>query len=317
MKKQSNIELPNFKLEDFYTTQEQRESDSKEKIENIEISLIEEFNNHPFKVIENEELKKLEESIKLNGVLEPIIVRKMNNGKYEIVSGHRRKRASELIGNTFIPCIIRNMTDDEATIYMVDSNIHREYLLPSEKSKAYKMKLDALNHQGQKTKATCGPMVHKLKTRDIIGEEAGESGRQVQRYIRLNFLIPKLLDLVDNSVLGISPSIALRPAVEISYLKSEEQSLLLEVIEYLDVTPSHAQSIELKKISGEMPLTENLIHHLMSKEKSNQVQKIKISEKKLRNMIPENIKINNIEEFVMNAVEFYGKYLKDQKISNE
>lgn len=137
------------------------------------------FNNHPFKVIENEELKKLEESIKLNGVLEPIIVRKMNNEKYEIISWNTRKMASELIGNTFIPCVIRELTDEEATIYMVDSNMHREYLLPSEKSKAYKMKLDALNHQGQKAKVTCGPMVHKLKTRNIIDEEVGESGRQV------------------------------------------------------------------------------------------------------------------------------------------
>ena len=185
MDKKSNINLPNFKLDDFFTTQEQRDDNKKEKIENIEISLIDSFPNHPFKVVENDDLRKLEESINSNGVLEPIIVREKGE-RYEIVSGHRRKRASELIGNKSIPCIVRNMTDDEATIYMVDSNMHREFLLPSEKAKAYKMKLEAMKHQGIRSDLTLSPTGNKLRTAELIGAETGDSKNQVYRYIRLN-----------------------------------------------------------------------------------------------------------------------------------
>ena len=230
-----NVIDPMFKLDDFFTTQEERDEQRKEKIEELDISLLDTFKNHPFKVINNEDLSKLKDSININGVLEPIIVRKKDD-RYEIISGHRRKYASELLGLKTIPCIIRDMTDDEATIYMVDSNMHRETILPSEKAKAYKMKLDALSHQGK----SLGQLVPKQDSRDKVGEEAGESGRQVNRFIRLNELIPELLDKVDNK------EIAFNPAVEISYLTKSEQEMLLEAMDYSDATPSHAQTIILK-----------------------------------------------------------------------
>lgn len=249
-KKKHEIPIP-FKLDDFFTTQEVRDEESKEKIEEIDLSLIDDFKEHPFKVIENEELINLENSIKQNGVLSPVIVRKKDNGRYEMISGHRRKFACNRIGYDKIPCIIKDLSDDEATIYMVDSNLQREELLPSEKAFAYKMKLEALSHQGIKTfvpldqnENTSGPQVQKTTT-DILGEEKGDSGRQVRRYIRLTYLKPKLLDLVDSKV------IAFRPAVELSYLNSDEQDALLDFIEYNQSTPSLSQAIQLKKLSLE------------------------------------------------------------------
>lgn len=311
MDKKSNINLPNFKLDDFFTTQEQRDDNKKEKIENIEISLIDSFPNHPFKVVENDDLRKLEESINSNGVLEPIIVREKGE-RYEIVSGHRRKRASELIGNKSIPCIVRNMTDDEATIYMVDSNMHREFLLPSEKAKAYKMKLEAMKHQGIRSDLTLSPTGNKLRTAELIGAETGDSKNQVYRYIRLNELIPELLQMVDNSLLGEVPSIALRPAVELSYLKKNEQLLILDAIGYTEATPSHAQTIKFRKLSEINKLSDDKVQEIMCQEKPNQIPKIKLSEDKIRNVVPKNIRISNIEEFVIKACEFYGRHLKER-----
>lgn len=308
MEKKKNIEMPNFKLDDFFTTQEQRDDKVKEKIEIIDLSLIDKFPNHPFRVVENDELRKLEESIKDNGVLEPIIVRKKDD-RYEIVSGHRRKHASELIGNKTIPCIVRDMTDDEAIIYMVDSNMHREFLLPSEKARAYKMKLDAIKHQG---KETLSPVGTKLDSATSIGVDNGDSRNQVYRYIRLNELIPELLDMVDNSVLGESPSIALRPAVELSYLKKDEQELVLESIGYCLATPSHAQAIKMRELSEKNLLVEETIDNIMNQEKPNQIPKVKLSEEKIRNVVPKNVRIDNMEDFIIKACEYYGRHLKER-----
>ncbi len=297
-----NVIDPMFKLDDFFTTQEERDEQRKEKIEELDISLLDTFKNHPFKVINNEDLSKLKDSININGVLEPIIVRKKDD-RYEIISGHRRKYASELLGLKTIPCIIRDMTDDEATIYMVDSNMHRETILPSEKAKAYKMKLDALNHQGK----SLGQLVPKIDSRDKVGEEAGESGRQVNRFIRLNELIPELLDKVDNK------EIAFNPAVEISYLSKSEQEILLEAMDYSDATPSHAQTIILKKLSQDGKLTNEKIMDMMSEEKPNQKSKIKISEDKLRSAIPKSVRVDNYEDFIFKAIDYYSKHLEKAK----
>lgn len=303
MEPKKNIDLTTFKLDDFFSTQEDRDEDKKEKVEIIDLSLIDDFPEHPFKVQENEDLSKLKESIKDNGVLEPIIVRKKENNRYEIIAGHRRKFASELLGNNFIPCIVRDMTKEEAIVYMVDSNLHRSNILPSEKAKAYKMKMNAIKN------IKCGPLGHNARTRDILGEENSESGRQVQRYLRLNELIPELLDMVDNSVLNEKPAIALRPAVEISYLSKDEQEMLFNSIEYSDATPSHAQAIKLRKESELNGLTEEFIENLMNEEKPNQITKIKISENKIKSVMPKNYKVNNIEDFIVKAVEYYSRHL--------
>lgn len=311
-KKKHEIPIP-FKLDDFFTTQEIRDEESKEKIEEIDLSLIDDFKEHPFKVIENEELINLENSIKQNGVLSPVIVRKKDNGRYEMISGHRRKFACNRIGYDKIPCIIKDLSDDEATIYMVDSNLQREELLPSEKAFAYKMKLEALSHQGIKTfvpldqnENTSGPQVQKTTT-DILGEEKGDSGRQVRRYIRLTYLKPKLLDLVDNKV------IAFRPAVELSYLNSDEQDALLDFIEYNQSTPSLSQAIDLKKLSLEGKLEIDTLNEILEQEKPNQVQKIKFNESRIKSVLPNNIDRNKIEDYVVKSIEYYTKYLNRQK----
>ncbi len=309
MEQKKNIDLTTFKLDDFFSTQEDRDEDKKEKVEIIDLSLIDDFPEHPFKVQENEDLLKLKESIKDNGVLEPIIVRKKENNRYEIIAGHRRKFASELLGNNFIPCIVRDMTKEEAIVYMVDSNLHRTNILPSEKAKAYKMKMNALKAQGKRNDLTSSPLATKLDTATLVGKEQGESRDQVYRYIKLNDLIPELLEMVDNSVLNEKPSIALRPAVEISYLSKDEQEMLFNSIEYSDATPSHAQAIKLRKESELNGLTEEFIENLMNEEKPNQITKIKISENKIKSVMPKNYKVNNMEDFIVKAVEYYSRHL--------
>ena len=309
-------EIPmNFNLDDFYTTQEERDEDKKEKIEEIDISLIDNFKDHPFKVFDNEELKSLEESIKNNGLLEAVILRPKEDGRYEMISGHRRLLACKKLGFETISSRVRNLTDDEATIYMVDSNLHREKLLPSEKAFAYKMKYDALKHQGTSLPqdSTLRPVGTKFRSDDIIGEEHGESGRQVQRYIRLTYLIPELLQMVDNSELKQSPAIALRPAVELSFLKNEEQKILVEYIESNLITPSHEQAINLKELSRAGKLTEKNLESLLDIPKANQIPKFKIDECRLYGVIPKNIRIDKVEDFVIKACEFYSKHLKQKE----
>lgn len=306
---ESKIKLP-FGIDDFFTTQEQRDDEKKEKIEELDISLLDTFPNHPFKVLENEDLKKLQDSIKDNGILEPIIVRKKDDGRYEIVSGHRRKKACELNGLKKIPCLIREMSNDDATIYMVDSNMHREVILPSEKAFAYKMKLDAMKHQGQRTDLTYSPVGTKL----TAFSEIDDTKTQIYRYVRLTNLIPELLKFVDNSVLNVDdePSIALRPAVELSYLTRDEQLMLLDNINFSEATPSHAQAIRMRNLSANGKLDSDAIDDIMSEEKPNQVSVIKINESKIRNFVPKNVEPDRMEDFIVKALEYYSKHLRER-----
>ena len=315
-KKKQEIPI-GFNLDDFYTTQEQRDEEKKEKIEEIDISLIDNFKNHPFKVLENEELNSLEESIKNNGLMEAVIVRPKEDGRYEMVSGHRRLLACKKLGLEKIQSIVRNLSNDEATIYMVDSNLHREKLLPSEKAFAYKMKYEALKHQRKTTANQLDSTVRQVgavvRSDDLLGDEHGDSGRQVQRYIRLTNLIPKLLQMVDNSELKESPSIALTPAVELSYLRKEEQDYLAEYIEFNLITPNHAQAIKLRELSANGLLKEDNLESLLDEPKANQIQKFKISEEKLFTVVPKNVDRTKLEDFVLKACEFYSKHLRNKE----
>lgn len=314
-KKKQEIPMP-FKFDDFFTTQEQRDDEKKEKIEEIDISLIDNFKDHPFKVIDNEDMKSLKESIKTSGILSPAIIREKEDGRYEMLSGHRRMYACKSLGIDKIKCIIKNLSDDEATIFMVDSNIHREKLLPSEKAFAYKMKYDALKHQRKYTANQLDPVVRQvgavIRSDTILGEEHGDSGRQVQRYIRLTYLIPELLNMVDNSEIKDKdlPSIALTPAVELSYLKEEEQKLLVKYINYNLATPSHSQAIDLRTLSEKNLLVEETLDNIMNKEKPNQIQKFKIKEDDLFKVLPKNIERENVEDFVLKACDYYTKHLR-------
>ena len=313
--KNKKQEIPmSFNLDDFYTTQEQRDYDSKEKIEEIDISLIDNFKDHPFKVLDNDELKALEDSISKNGLVEAVIIRKKDNDRYEMISGHRRLLACKKLGLKTIPSRIKDLTDDEAIIYMVDSNLHREKLLPSEKAFAYKMKLEALKHQGTYLQIddTSRQLGDKLKSVDILSSRSDDSARQIQRYIRLTYLIPELLQMVDNSEIKQSPSIALTPAVELSYLNKNEQSLLAEYIEYNLTTPSLEQAIKLKELSRSGMLKEENLESLLDEPKANQIQRFRINEEKLFNVIPKNIERNKVEDFVIKACDFYTRHLKQK-----
>ena len=309
-------EIPmSFNLDDFYTTQEQRDDEKKEKIENIDIKLIDNFKDHPFKVLDNDELKTLEDSIKTNGLMEAVILRPKKDGRYEMISGHRRLLACKKLGLESIPSRVRNLTDDEAIIYMVDSNLHREKLLPSEKAYAYKMKLEAMKHQGTylQDDETSRQLGDKLKSVDILSSKSEDSARQIHRYIRLTYLIPELLQMVDNAELKENPSIALNPAVNLSYLKKEEQKMLAEYIEFNLVTPSLEQAIKLKELSKGGILKEENIETLLDVPKANQIQKFKINEEKLFNVVPKNIERDKLEDFVIKACEFYSKHLRNKE----
>lgn len=306
----SKMPLP--KLDDLFTTEEERTNANLEKVIDIKISNIDDFPNHPFKVIENDDMYNMRDSIKENGVLVPALVRPKPDGRYEMVSGHRRKFASQLADKETIPCIVRNLSDDEAIIIMVDSNLQREEILPSEKAFAYKMKLEALGHQGRRTdleqgKTTSDQLGRKLEITGVIGKDNGDSQTQVKRYIRLTELIPELLDLVDEK------QIALSPAVELSFLNDEQQYAVLDCIECNVSTPSHAQAIRLKKMSQEGTLTIDEIEDILSEEKPNQIPKIKFNATRIRNVLPKNIEEKKIEDFVVSAIEFYGRHLQKQK----
>lgn len=300
--------MPLPKLDDLFTTEEERTNDKLEKVIDIKISDIDDFPDHPFKVIENEDMFNMRDSIKENGVLVPALVRQKTDGRYEMVSGHRRKYASQLANKETLPCIVRNLTDDEAVIIMVDSNLQREEILPSEKGFAYKMKLEALSHQGKRNDLTSDQVGPKLiRSNELLSNDVGESISNIKRYIRLTELIPELLELVDEK------QIALSPAVELSFLKDEEQYAVLDCIECNVATPSHAQAIRLKKMSQEGTLTTDEIEDILSEEKPNQIPKMKFNADRIRNVLPKNIEEKKIEDFVVNAIEFYGKHLQRQK----
>lgn len=305
MKEQKqDMKLP--KLDDLFTTQEERDYAVAEKVQEINISDISDFPEHPFKVNDDDKMKEMVKSVKEYGVILPVIVRPKENGTYEMISGHRRKRACELAGVKQIRCIVKNLSDDEATILMVDSNIQREEILPSEKAFAYKMKLNAMKHQGKKIdideEETSTPVVAKLRTDEILGEEVGESRENIRRYIRLTELIPELLEEVDNK------RIAFRPAVELSYLSDENQYVVLNKLEYDDISPSLSQAIVLKKMQQEGTITEEKIEELLDKEKPNQKEFIKIHNEKIDRYIPTKVKeTGNVEDFIILCVQEHNK----------
>ena len=299
--------LPKVSLDELFSTQKERDEADLEKVVEIEISSIDDFPNHPFKVINNDDMKQMVESIKENGVLLPVIVRKKDNDRYEMISGHRRKFASKLAKLEKIPCIIKELTDEEATIIMVDSNMQREKILPSERAFAYKMKLEAIKHQGKKDKTSAQDVQKSKTSREIISDEEGKSRETIRRYIRLTELIPELLNLVDEETIAISP------AVSLSYLKEEVQYMVLDWIEYNDATPSLSQALNLKKLSQEDNFTEESMESILDIQKPNQVEKVKISKEKLRNILPKNIKEDQYENFIIRSVEFYNKYLQQQR----
>lgn len=276
-----------------------------EKAIPIPIEKLYDFPNHPFKVVDDKEMEKMAETVKQGGIIIPLIVRQREDGNYEIISGHRRKRASQLANLKEVPCIVRNMSDDEAIIKMVDSNMQREKILPSEKAFAYKMKLEAEKHQGKRTDLTSSQLATKLQedgTAKKIGKELGESKDTVYRYIRLTELIPELLKLVDEE------RIAFSPAVEISYLKEDEQYVLHNLIEYNDSTPSQSQAKYLKKLSQEGRLTTEKIEEIMGEQKPNQVIKIKINAERIKRLLPKEIKTEKeTEEFIIKCVKEHNQ----------
>lgn len=301
------------KIDDFFTTQEERDEQKLEKVKKIAVSSISNFPNHPYQVKDNEEMEDFVENIKQKGVIHPVIVRPKENGTYEMISGHRRKRACELAGIKEIPAIVRDMSDEDAIIYMVDSNKQREKILPSEKAFAYKMKLEAMKRQGQRNDLiTSVPTAQKLDgktSREILGEEMGESQDQVRRYIRLTELIPELLQLVDDE------KMKLRPAVEISYLTKSEQEYVFEAMEYNEVFPSHPQARELKKLSTEGKLTDDEIDRIMSEEKPNQKENIKFSVDKVRGYFPKEYTPTEMQNIIVKLLENYQlKWQKEKEL---
>ena len=279
-------------------------------IKNISLFEITDFPNHPFKVRMDAKMVETIESVREHGVLVPALVREKPTGGYEMISGHRRKMASELAGLENIPCIVRNLSDDEAVIVMVDSNLQREEILPSEKAFAYKMKLDVMKRQGQRTDLTSSPLATKLKGKrsdELLGEEVGESKDQIRRYIRLTYLIPEILDMVDNK------KIAMRPAVELSYLPKEEQEILYDTMESEDCTPSHAQAIKIRKFSAEGRLNEDVLLSIMAEEKPNQVEQWKIPKNRLKKYFPSGTTQQKMEETIIKALELYRKREKSRE----
>ena len=270
-------------------------------IAEIESEKLVEFSSHPFKIVNDEKMQELINSIANNGILVPLIVRKKDD-YYEIISGHRRKYVADYLNIKKLPCIIKEMSDDEAIINMVDSNIQRENILPSEKAFAYKMKLDAIKHQGKRIFSVSGPLDWKLESADIIANENNESNATVRRYIRLTYLIEDLLELVDDK------RIAFRPAVELSYLSEENQYIVLSIYEFDEKTPSLSQAIKMKKLEKEGNLDEDMIESIMKEEKPNQKEFIKIHNEKIEKYIPNKIKINgNIEEFIIKCIKEHNE----------
>lgn len=303
----SKIVLKAF--DDLFENDESRAENKREKLLDIPIEKITDFPEHPYQVKDDENMVELVESIKSYGLLQPVLVRSIDDGMYEMISGHRRKRAFEIAGITEIPARVMELTKDEATLMMVDSNLQRDEILPSEKAFAYKMKLEALNRQGQRTDLTSNPVGGKLKeSASIVGEQSGDSATQVRRYIRLTELIPELLTLVDEK------RIALRPAVEISYLPKETQQWLAEAIEYTEATPSHAQTIQMRKSHDEGKLTHEVLDFIMEQEKPNQKEKpLSKDTKRIVGLIPQSVPSEKQGDYVCKALEFYNRYLERKR----
>lgn len=310
-----NFNLPS--VDDLFSTEEERAEARLEKVVNLSPSEISDFPNHPFKVRMDAAMREMAESVKQYGVLVPALVRPKRSGGYEMVAGHRRKKAADLAGLAEIPCIVRQLTDDEATIIMVDSNLQREQILPSEKAFAYKMKLDAMKRQaGRPPKDNSRPVGADLigiRSDELLAKDVPDSARQIQRYIRLTHLIPEILELVDNSVLKDPDmlQIALRPAVELSYLRKEEQADLFAIMDEMDCTPSHAQAIKMRQMSeaktGDERLAKDALVAIMKEEKPNQVEQFKIPKNRIAKFFPAGTPAQKIEDTIVKALELYRK----------
>ena len=293
------------KLDDLFSTQEQRDEEKLSKIRDIPLTEIDDFPDHPFKVRDDEDMAQLIESIKERGVITPATVRQKDDGRYELISGHRRKRACELAGFDTLRCEVVDLNRDEATILMVESNYQRSQILPSEKAYAYKMRLEAIKRQGQRTDLTSRPVGKKLSVSEV-SDDVGDSERQVHRYIRLTNLVPELLDYVDEG------RIKMRPAVELSFLDEDSQRDVVDEIDLNDATPSHDQTIRMRKFFEEGKLTTEAIQAIMSEEKPNQREKIVLRGDRVRQLIPKNIPISQTEDFVCKALEHYNKFLRSR-----
>ena len=293
------------KLDDLFTTQAQRDEEQLSKIRDIPLELIDDFPDHPFKVRDDEDMMQLVESVKERGVITPATVRQKEDGRYELVSGHRRKRACELAGFETLRSEIVDLNRDEATILMVESNFQRSEILPSEKAFAYKMRLEAMKRQGERTDLTSRPVGNKLSVTQVA-DEVGDSERQIHRYVRLTNLVPELLEFVDEG------RIKMRPAVELSYLDEDCQRDVVDEIDLNDATPSHDQTIRMRKLFNEGNLTTEAIHAVMSEEKPNQKEKIVLRGDRVRQLIPKNIPVSQTEDFVCKALEYYNKFLRNR-----
>ena len=307
--RETKIELTAY--DDLFQTDESRAEAALSKIRDIPISEIDEFPDHPFKVLMDEDMEQLVESIKRNGVMTPATVRLKEDGRYELISGHRRKKACELEGLETLKCEVKDLTRDEAIIIMVESNLQRSVILPSEKAFAYKMRLEAMNRQaGRPSKKNLTPMVsdfEKVRTNEKLGNEVGESREQIRRFIRLTELVPEILQMVDEK------QIAFRPAVEISYLAEEQQYTLLEAMSYNDATPSLAQAIKMKKFNQDGKLTDEVIQSIMEEEKPNQKEKPAFRDERITKLIPKNVPRGQETDFVVKALEFYNRHLQRGK----
>lgn len=304
--RKSDFALPT--LDDLFSTQEERDDARLEKIRDIPLDLIDDFPDHPFHVRDDEDMVQLVESIKSNGVLTPAVLRQKEDGRYELVSGHRRKRACELAGLTTLRSEIKDLTRDEAIVYMVESNFQRTTILPSEKAFAYKMRLEAIKRQGQRTDLTSATLLQKSgkTSREIIAENSGESHEQVRKYIRLTNLIPELLQLVDEG------RIKMRPAVELSYLDEDSQRDVALQIDINDCTPSHDQTIRMRKMFESGKLTAEAVEAIMSEEKPNQRERIVLHGDRVRSLIPKSVKLKDTEDYVCKALEHYRRYLRSR-----
>ena len=299
-KRKSDFTLPT--LDDLFTMQAERDDAKLERVKNIPLDELHPFKNHPFKILNNEEMERMIESIRKVGTITPALARPLPDGGYELISGHRRLAACQVLGIETMPVIVREMSDDEAVISMVDANLQRETIRPSEKAFAYKMKLDAIKHQG----VTSRQLGEKLLSVTQVSKDSDDSERQIQRYIRLTYLIPELLSMVDDN------KIAFNPAVEISYLDRDEQLILLDAINMNDCTPSHAQSIRLKKMSQDGLLTADAIYAILSEEKPNQKEQIKLPRDELRKYFPQNYSDEQIKRDILKGLEL----LKRQRERN-
>ena len=306
--RESKIELTAY--DDLFETDQSREEANLSRIRDIPLAEIDEFPDHPFKVLMDEDMEQLVDSIKRSGVMTPATVRMKEDGRYELISGHRRKKACELAGLETLKCEVKELTRDEAIIVMVESNLQRTTILPSEKAFAYKMRLEAMNRQGQRSDLTSVPVAQKSEnktSREKLGELVGESQDQVRRFIRLTELVPEILQMVDER------QIAFRPAVELSYLTEGQQYTLLEAMEYNDATPSLAQAIKMKKFMQDGKLTDEVIQSIMQEEKPNQKEKPAFKDERITKLIPKSIPRGQETDFVVKALEFYNRHLQRSK----